>query len=77
MAVVSLISKIASFVPILGRIVGAALGVVCFLVGLVHSLIVIAIAWIRFRPLLGIGLLAAAAALAFVANKYVKKTQTE
>ena len=57
------ISAITSYVPILGSLVGAAVGLVSFVLGLGLSLIVIAIAWIRFRPLLGIGLLAVVVAL--------------
>ena len=74
-AVLSLISKIASFVPILGNIVGALLGLIAFLVGLVHSIIIIAIAWIRFRPVLGISLIVIAVALVFAITKLVKKNK--
>ena len=57
-AILKPISAITSFVPILGSLVGAAVGFVSFILGLCLSLIVIAIAWIRFRPILGISLLA-------------------
>ena len=77
LALVSFISKIASFVPVLGNIVGALLGIVCFLIGLVHSLFVIAIAWIRFRPILGISLIAIAIALIITIIKLVKKKKME
>ena len=52
------ISTITGFVPILGSIVGSAVGLVSFILGLALSLLVIAIAWVRFRPVLGIILLA-------------------
>ena len=52
------ISTITGFVPILGSIVGSAVGLVSFILGLALSLLVIAVAWIRFRPVLGIILLA-------------------
>lgn len=57
-AILKPISAITSFVPILGSLVGTAVGFVAFILGLSLSLIVIAIAWIRFRPILGISLLA-------------------
>ncbi|HCL79393.1 MAG TPA: primosome assembly protein PriA [Synergistaceae bacterium] len=57
------LSVIADVVPIFGTIVGAGAGIVAFLLGLAWSLVVIAIAWIRFRPLLAAGLLAVVAAL--------------
>ncbi len=57
------ISAITSYVPILGSIVGAAVGLISFAIGLAISFIIIAIAWIRFRPILGISLLAGAVIL--------------
>lgn len=57
------ISTISGFIPILGGVVGMAVELISFVLGLCLSLIVIAIAWIRFRPLVGIGLIAIAAAL--------------
>ena len=65
-AVLKPISTIASFVPILGSIVGTAVGLIAFVLGLCLSLIIIAIAWIRFRPILGICLLAIAVILIIV-----------
>ena len=62
-AIVSPISKLASFVPILGNIVGTALAFIASLIGIVHSFLIIAIAWIRYRPVLGISLIVAAIAL--------------
>ena len=57
------ISAITSYVPLLGSLVGTAMGLVSFVLALTLSLFVIAIAWIRFRPIIGISLLAVAAAL--------------
>ena len=67
------ISAISSFVPILGNIVGTAVGLVSFLLGLSLGLVIIAIAWIRFRPLLGIGLLAIAIGLIYLIIKKGKQ----
>ena len=49
---------LASVLPILGDIVGAGTGFIAFLLAGVMSLTTIAIAWIFYRPLLAIGLLA-------------------
>lgn len=57
------LSVLADVVPLFGTIVGAGAGIVAFLLGLAWSLLVIAVAWIRFRPLLAGGLLAVVAAL--------------
>ena len=48
---------LASVLPILGDIVGAGTGIIAFLMASLLSLITIAIAWIFYRPLLGIALL--------------------
>ena len=59
------LSVLADIVPIFGSLVGAATGLIAFLLALAVALTVIAIAWVVFRPLLGIALLAAAAAALF------------
>lgn len=64
------LSVLADVIPILGTIVGAGTGIVAFLLGLAWSLLVIAIAWIRFRPLLAGGLIAAVVGL--LALLYIK-----
>ena len=57
------LSVVADVIPLLGTIVGAGTGLVAFLLGLAWSLLLIAIAWIRFRPLLAGGLIAAVVAI--------------
>ena len=57
------ISVTAGYVPVLGSIVGSAVGLIAVILGLAISLVVIAIAWVRFRPVLGISLLVVVAAL--------------
>ena len=50
----SFITNLANKVPILGNIVSGATGLISFVLGLAVSLVVIALAWFRFRPLLSI-----------------------
>ena len=50
----SFITNLANKVPILGNIVSGATGLVSAVLGFAVSLIVIAIAWFRFRPILSI-----------------------
>ena len=71
------ISAVTSYVPLLGNLVGAAVGLVAFVLGLCLGFVVIAIAWIRFRPVLGIGLLAAAAVLIVLLVIRGKKSKPE
>ncbi len=65
-----ILSVIADVIPILGTIVGAGTGFVAFVLGLAWSLVVIAVAWVRFRPLVAGGLIAFA--LALLAVSYMK-----
>ena len=51
------LSVIADVIPLLGNIIGFGTGLIAKLFGFAWSLIVIALAWIRFRPILGICLL--------------------
>lgn len=57
------IQNLANKVPVLGSIVGVATGSVSFVLGLALSLVVIALAWFRFRPLLSIILIVVVVAL--------------
>ena len=57
------LSVLGDVVPLIGDIIGAGTGFVAFLLGLAWSLIVIAVAWIRFRPLIAGGLIAVAVLL--------------
>ena len=76
-AILKPISAITSFIPIFGSIVGGAVALVSLLLGLALSLIIIAVAWIRFRPLLGIGLLIIVAVLIAFLIIRGKKTKPE
>jgi hypothetical protein len=50
-----------SIIPVLGRLLSTGIGMIAFLLALGLSLVIIALAWITARPLLTVGLLAAAA----------------
>lgn len=70
------LSVLADIVPIFGSLVGAATGLISFLLALAVSLTVIAIAWLFFRPLLGIPLLVLAiVAAVFAFRTFGKRTQ--
>lgn len=56
-------SVLADVIPFFGRIVGAGTRLIAFLLAAVFSLITIAVAWVFYRPLLGILLLTAAGGL--------------
>lgn len=60
------LETILKVVPFIAGIFGWGVGIVCTVVGVVWSLIVIALAWLFYRPLLGIALLALAGFLIWV-----------
>ncbi|MBN1269133.1 MAG: TMEM43 family protein [Kiritimatiellae bacterium] len=71
-----LLSVLADVLPILGNIVGAGTGLISFLLAAILSLITIAIAWIVFRPLLGIILIAVAIGLIVAIKSKLKPAGT-
>lgn len=78
MLVLGPLSMILAFLPILRQVTGALAGAVAFAVALVLSLLTIAIAWLFYRPILAIGLILGAVAIAvavkvFVLDKLKKK----
>ena len=68
----SFLTNLTNRIPILGNIVSGATGLISAVLGIAISLIVIALAWLRYRPLLSIILIAIAVA-SFVFLKYYKK----
>ena len=60
------IETLLKVVPFVANIVGFGVNTICTVVGIVWSLIIIAIAWLFYRPLLGILLLALAGFLIWV-----------
>ena len=70
-------SVVADVIPFIGNIVGAGIALVSLVMALVFSFITISIAWIVYRPLLGILLLVVAGALIFGLKKMPKKNKQE
>ena len=52
MSFISPLTKLFGYIPILGSVVNFAFALSVFLLSVVHSLIVIIIAWFRYRPML-------------------------
>jgi Transmembrane protein 43 len=67
------LSVLASVLPILGDIIGAGAGFIAFLLAGVMSFTTIAVAWIFYRPLLGVALLAVAAGAVYGVMHLIKK----
>lgn len=59
--IANIFSVLASVVPFFGDIVGAGTGLLAFAIALPLTLVTIALAWLAYRPLIGIPLLLAAA----------------
>ena len=60
------IETIIKVVPFVANIIGWGVGVVCTVIGVAWSLIIIAIAWLFYRPIIGIALLVIAGFLVWV-----------
>ena len=60
------LETILKVVPFIANIFGWGVGVVCTVIGVVWSLIIIALAWLFYRPVIGIALLAIAGFLVWV-----------
>ncbi len=73
--VLSPITTLIGYIPFLGKIVNGAIGAVSSFIGLAISLIVIAIAWIVFRPILGVILIVVSVGLIILAKKYASKKE--
>lgn len=66
------ISVFGDVIPFVGNLLGAGIGLVTGVVALVLTLVTVAIAWIVFRPLIGIVLLAFAALFFFGGFKLIR-----
>ncbi len=64
------LETLAKVLPFVANILGAGVGLVCSVLGFAWSFIVIALAWLAYRPLLGITLLVlAVAGIVFLARR--------
>ena len=66
---------LADVLPIAGRVVGAGVGFVSILIAIVLSLMTIALAWLWYRPLLGLALVGIAVTAFYFLFKRVKKAE--
>lgn len=73
----SFITNLANKIPILGNIVSGATGLISAVLGFSLSLIIIAVAWFRFRPLLSIILLVIVIGLVVFLKVYQNKNSKE
>lgn len=76
-AILKPLAVAGSVIPLLGKIVGFGTSLIAGVVAFSLSFIVIAIAWIVYRPLLGILLLAIGVGGFFLAKKYLFKSKDE
>lgn len=54
------LSVLADVIPFLGNLVDVGVGIVCFLLSFIFSLLIIAVAWFWYRPLLSLALVGVA-----------------
>jgi len=67
------LSVLGDVLPILGSLVGAGIGIVSFLAALALSTVTVAVAWLVYRPLLGIALIVVSVVLAAVIGGKLRK----
>jgi hypothetical protein len=67
------LSVLGDIVPFIGNIIGIGTGLLAFLIATPCTLVTIAIAWIVYRPVLGILLLAVAAGSIYLIVKKKKE----
>lgn len=72
-----IIETLAKVVPFIANIIGFGVGLICTIVGTVWSLIIIALAWVFYRPLLGIGILLVAGGIIYYFAMRGKKKKEE
>ena len=72
----SILPALFKVLPFLGKIVGAGVGLVCSVFGFVWTLVIVAIAWLFYRPLIAILFLAVAGAgIWYLKKKAAEKKQ--
>lgn len=69
-AILKPISTVGSVIPLLGNVLQAGIGIIAGLIAFIISFVVIAVAWIVFRPILGICLLLIAGAAFYFGKKH-------
>lgn len=72
------LSVIADVVPVVGNVVGAGTGILSILIAAPFAFLTVAIAWLRYRPVIGMVLLvlaSVAAGLIFILSKRGKSAQ--
>ena len=69
------LSVLTSVVPLIGRIIRAGTGIIAFLISLVFSLLTIGIAWVYYRPVLGVILLTVAAGVIILITGRLKQSK--
>lgn len=77
LAIISPIQRLASHVPVLGKLFNALTGFAMALIGLCLSLVIIAIAWFRFRPILSLILITVVAGLIIIIKKLKQNKKQE
>jgi hypothetical protein len=71
------LSVVADVIPFIGNIVGAGTGILSFLIAAPLSFSTIAIAWLRYRPVIGIAALVLIAVIAGLIFVLLKRSKTK
>jgi hypothetical protein len=77
MLILSPLSVMLDVIPILGKIASTGIFIIAFLSAAVLSLLTISLAWLFYRPLLGIGLLVAAVIIGWLLWKVISRNRKQ
>ena len=72
-----IVTQLLKVLPFLANIVGAGIGLVCGVLGFAWSLIIISLAWLVYRPLIGVPLLLVAIGLVYYLKKIAPKNKAQ
>jgi len=73
-AILKPLSTLGSVVPLLGKVINAGTSLISFFIALIISILIIAIAWLFYRPILSIILITIAIAIFFGSRKILNKS---
>ena len=57
MALVSGLNRLLEYIPLIGKVASSMISLIAAIVGIIHALVIIIIAWFRYRPVLSIVLI--------------------
>lgn len=77
MALVSGLNRLLEYIPLIGKVASSMISLIAAIVGIIHALVIIIIAWFRYRPVLSIVLIVVIVLLVLLIKSKKKKNPVE